>query len=249
MILYNKHDSYSILKLNNPEKRNALSPELVAQLKTKLNGIKDDKSVKALILTGEGKSFCAGADLKYLNQLRKFSTIENRKDSESLAELFLTLYDMPIPTIAAVNGAAVAGGCGLASVCDFIVADKLNSKFGYSEVKIGFIPAIVSIFLIRRIGEGRARRFLLTGDLIDSEEAKELGFVNYLSDDVLQTSIELAERLSKNSASSMRETKMMINKISGMSVEEAVEYCVELNTISRTTEDFKKGLGKFLNKK
>jgi len=249
MILYNKHDSYSILKLNNPEKRNALSPELVAQLKTKLNGIKDDKSVKALILTGEGKSFCAGADLKYLNQLRKFSTIENRKDSESLAELFLTLYDMPIPTIAAVNGAAVAGGCGLASVCDFIVADKLNSKFGYSEVKIGFIPAIVSIFLIRRIGEGRARRFLLTGDLIDSEEAKELGFVNYLSDDVLQTSIELAERLSKNSASSMRETKMMINKISGMSVEEAVEYCVELNTISRTTEDFRKGLGKFLNKK
>ena len=248
MILYDKQDSYSILKLNNPEKRNALSPELILQFKIKLKEIKNDESVKALIITGEGKSFCAGADLKYLNQLKDYSTIRNQKDSQNLAEFFLMLYNMPIPTIAAVNGAAIAGGCGLASVCDFIVADKSNSKFGYSEVKIGFIPAIVSIFLIRRIGEGRAKQFLLTGDLINSEEAKDLGFVNYLSDDVLQTSIDLAEKLSKNSASSMKETKMMINKISGMKVKEAVDYCVQLNAISRTTEDFRKGLDKFLNK-
>ncbi|MCH7827925.1 MAG: enoyl-CoA hydratase/isomerase family protein [Bacteroidetes bacterium] len=248
MILYDKHDSYSILKLNNPEKRNALSPELILQFKIKLKEIKKDESVKTLIITGEGKSFCTGADLKYLNQLSDFSTIENQKDSQNLAELFLMLYNMPMPTIAAVNGAAIAGGCGLASVCDFIVADKSNSKFGYSEVKIGFIPAIVSIFLIRRIGEGRAKQFLLTGNLFNSEEAKELGLVNYLSEDVLQTSIDLAERLSKNSASSMKETKIMINKISGMNVEEAVEYCVQLNTISRTTKDFRKGLKKFLNK-
>ena len=248
MILYDKQDSYSILKLNNPEKRNALSPELILQFKIKLKEIKNDESVKALIITGEGKSFCAGADLKYLNQLKDYSTIRNQKDSQNLAELFLMLYNMPIPTIAAVNGVAIAGGCGLASVCDFIVADKSNSKFGYSEVKIGFIPAIVSIFLIRRIGEGRAKQFLLTGDLINSEEAKDLGFVNYLSDDVLQTSIDLAERLLKNSASSMKETKMMINKISGMKVKEAVDYCVQLNAISRTTEDFRKGLDKFLNK-
>lgn len=249
MILYNKHDSYSILKLNNPEKRNALSPELISQLKTKLKEIKNDENVKSLIITGEGKSFCAGADLKYLTELNDFSTIENQKDSQNLAELFLTLYEMPILTIAAVNGAAIAGGCGLASVCDIVVGDKSNAKFGYSEVKIGFIPAIVSIFLIRRIGEGRARQLLLTGDLLNSEEAKDLGFVNYLSYDVMETSIDLAVRLSKNSASSMRETKMMINKISGMSVKEAVEYCVQLNTISRTTEDFRKGLEKFLNKK
>ena len=248
MILYDKQDSYSILKLNNPEKRNALSPELILQFKIKLKEIKNDESVKALIITGEGKSFCAGADLKYLDQLKDYSTIRNQKDSQNLAEFFLMLYNMPIPTIAAVNGAAIAGGCGLASVCDFIVADKSNSKFGYSEVKIGFIPAIVSIFLIRRIGEGRAKQFLLTGDLINSEEAKDLGFVNYLSDDVLQTSIDLAEKLSKNSASSMKETKMMINKISGMKVKEAVDYCVQLNAISRTTEDFRKGLDKFLNK-
>lgn len=248
MILYDKQDSYSILKLNNPEKRNALSPELILQFKIKLKEIKNDESVKVLVITGEGKSFCAGADLQYLNLLKDYSTIENQKDSQNLAELFLMLYNMPIPTIAAVNGAAIAGGCGLASVCDFIVADKSNSKFGYSEVKIGFIPAIVSIFLIRRIGEGRAKQFLLTGDLINSEEAKYLGFVNYLSDDVLKTSIDLAEKLSKNSASSMKETKMMINKISGMKVKEAVDYCVQLNAISRTTEDFRKGLDKFLNK-
>ena len=248
MIIYEEHDSYSLIKLNNPEKRNALSPELVSRLKNKLKEIKNDAAINCLIITGAGKSFCAGADLKYLNQLNDFSTIENQKDSQNLAELFLTIYDMPILTIAAVNGAAIAGGCGLASVCDFVVADKANSKFGYSEVKIGFIPAIVSIFLIRRIGEGRARQLLLTGDLLNSEEAKDLGFVNYLSYDVMETSIDLAERLSKNSASSMRETKMMINRISGMSVKEAVEYCVQLNTISRTTEDFRKGLEKFLNK-
>ena len=248
MIIYEKQESYSLLKLNNPKKRNALSPELVNQLKDKLTEIKNDATTNCLIITGEGNSFCAGADLNYLNQLKDNSTIENQKDSENLAELFLMLYNFPKPTIAAVNGAAIAGGCGLASVCDFIVGDKNNSKFGYSEVKIGFIPAIVSIFLIRRIGEGRARQLLLTGELINAEEAKEIGFVNYISDNVLTSSIELAEKLSKNSSTSMNETKMMINKISNMSVEEAVEYCVQLNTISRSTEDFKKGIEKFLNK-
>jgi len=249
MILYEKHDSYSLIRLNNPEKRNALSPELVNQLKSKLTELKNDDSVNSLIITGEGKSFCAGADLKYLDQLKNNSTIENQKDSQNLAELFLVLYNFPKPTIAAVNGAAIAGGCGLASVCDFVVADKANSKFGYSEVKIGFIPAIVSNFLIRRIGEGRAKQFLLTGDLINAEEAKNLGFVNYLSFDVMETSIDLSDNLLNNSLVSMKETKLMINKISGMNVKEAVDYCVQLNTISRSTEDFKNGLDKFLNKK
>ncbi len=249
MIIYEKHETYSIIKLNNPEKRNALSPELLRQLKEKLIEIENDKTTNSLIITGEGKSFCAGADLKYLNELKNNSTIENQKDSQNLAELFLILYNFPKPTIAAVNGAAIAGGCGLTSVCDFIVADRLTSKFGYSEVKIGFIPAIVSIFIIRRIGEGKARQLLLSGDIIDAKEAKEIGFVNYISDDVLKSSIELAGRLSTNSLTSMKETKLMINKISNLNVEEAVNYCIQLNTISRSTEDFRKGLEKFLNKK
>jgi len=249
MIIYEKQKSIALIKLNNPEKRNALSPELIKQLKDKLVEAKEDYSVKVLIITGEGKSFCAGADLKYLIDLKNNSAIENQIDTNSLAELFLMIYNFPKPTMAAVNGAAIAGGCGLAGVCDFIVADKDHSKFGYSEVKIGFIPAIVSIFLINRIGGGRARQLLITGDIIDAKEAREIGFVNYLSDDALKFSIELAERLCKNSSLSMNETKLMINKISSMNVEEAVEYCVQLNTLSRSTEDFKKGIEKFLNKK
>ncbi|PJA99247.1 MAG: methylglutaconyl-CoA hydratase [Ignavibacteriales bacterium CG_4_9_14_3_um_filter_30_11] len=249
MILYEKHTKYSIIKLNNPGKRNALSLELIRQLKEKLVEIKNDDSIKTLIITGVGKSFCAGVDLKYLNDLRNNSAMENQLDTKNLAALFLMLYNFPKPTIAAVNGAAIAGGSGLASVCDFIVADNTYAKFGYSEVKIGFIPAIVSIFLINRIGEGRARQLLISGDIIDAKEAKDIGFANYLSDDSLKFSVELAEKLCENSSLSMNDTKQMINDISNMNVEDAVEYCVQLNTLSRSTEDFRNGIEKFLNKK
>jgi methylglutaconyl-CoA hydratase len=249
MIKYSKKNNTGILTLNRPEKRNALHPELVKQMKNKLNEIISDDKIKVLIITGEGKSFCAGADLEYLNQLKDFSTIENERDSESLAELFLGIYNFPVPTIAAVNGAAIAGGCGLASVCDFIIADRKNAKFGYSEVKIGFIPAIVSVFLMRKIGEGKAKQLLLTGDVIDALKAYEFGLADYLSDNVILEADSLAEKLISNSSLSMKMTKKMINDISGLNVQEAVDYCVKLNTISRSLEDFKTGLENFLNKK
>jgi len=249
MIKYLKENQVGIITLNRPEKRNALHPDLINRLKTKLNEIKNDIDVRVLIITGEGKSFCAGADLEYLNKLKEYSSIDNEKDSESLAELFLEIYNFPIPTIAAVNGAAIAGGCGLASVCDFIIADKNNAKFGYSEVKIGFIPAIVSIFLIKKIGEGKAKQLLLTGDIIDSEKANEIGLVDYLADDALTHAKNFANKLLSNSNYSMKLTKKMINDISNLNVFEAVDYCVRLNTISRSSEDFKKGLENFLLKK
>ncbi|MBT8383671.1 MAG: enoyl-CoA hydratase/isomerase family protein, partial [Ignavibacteria bacterium] len=144
MIKYELKNGTGVLALNRPEKRNALHPDLIVQIKEKLKEIEIDESVKVLIITGEGKAFCAGADLTYLNDLKNYSTVQNEKDSRELAELFLTIYNFPKPVIAAVNGAAIAGGCGLASVCDFIVADEEHSKFGYSEVKIGFLPAMVS---------------------------------------------------------------------------------------------------------
>jgi len=247
MIKYLKENQVGIITLNRPEKRNALHPDLINRLKTKLNEIKNDIDVRVLIITGEGKSFCAGADLEYLNKLKEYSSIE--KDSESLAELFLEIYNLPVTTIAAVNGAAIAGGCGLASVCDFIIADKNNAKFGYSEVKIGFIPAIVSIFLIKKIGEGKAKQLLLTGDIIDSEKANEIGLVDYLADDALTHAKNFANKLLSNSNYSMKLTKKMINDISNLNVFEAVDYCVRLNTISRSSEDFKKGLENFLLKK
>ena len=249
MIKYEIKDEIGILTLNRPEKRNALHPELVKQMKDKLREIEKEDSVKVLIITGAGKAFCAGADLEYLNQLKGYSSIENETDSRDLAELFLIIYTFPKPVIAAVNGAAIAGGCGLASVCDIIVADEVNAKFGYSEVKIGFIPAMVSTFLIKRIGEGMAKQLLLSGEIIYAKRLFEVGFVNYLNNNALSSALEVASKLKLNSSSSMKMTKEMINKVSNLSFTDAVEYCIGLNTVSRTTEDFKEGLNNFLSKK
>jgi methylglutaconyl-CoA hydratase len=249
MIKFEIKEEVGILTLNRPEKRNALHPELVKQMKAKLTEIRDDDAVKILIITGEGSAFCAGADLEYLNQLKGFSSVQNENDSRELAELFLMIYNFPRPVIAAINGAAIAGGCGLASVCDIIVADEANAKFGYSEVKIGFIPAIVSIFLIRRIGEGMAKQLLLSGEIIDAKRSFEMGFVNFINNNALHGAMEVASKLKKNSVQSMKMSKDMINKVSNLSIQDAVEYCIGLNTISRTTPDFKNGLNNFLNKK
>ncbi len=249
MISYTVNNKIALIKLNRPEKRNALHPDLVKEFIERLNEAKEDNNVRIVIVTGEGKSFCAGADLAYLQNLGEYSSLENEQDSKSLAELFLAIYNFPKPTIAAVNGAAIAGGCGLASVCDIIIADQQHAKFGYSEVKIGFIPAIVSVFLVRKIGEGRAKYLLLTGEIIDAEKAFQLGFVNYLTENVQAFSFDLANELLKNSDFSMQFTKKMVNDISKLPIGKAVEYCIELNTISRTSDDFKKGLSSFLNKK
>lgn len=238
----------AIITLTRPEKRNALNPELVQNLKQAFKSIENNDSVKSAILTGEGSAFCAGADLEYLKQLSNYSSVENYDDSKSLAELFLLIYEFPKPTIAAVNGPAIAGGCGLASVCDFIVAHPEKSKFGYSEVKIGFIPAIVSIFLIKKIGVGLAKQLLLEANLISGKRAYEIGFVNYLSEDVLNEAENLSENLGRNSVESIRQTKQMINAISNLNFREAVNYCLNLNTINRHSDDFKKGLNDFLNK-
>lgn len=248
MIKLSKVNGIAILTLNRPEKRNALHPTMVSQIKSALEEISTNKETKALIITGEGNSFCAGADLEYLNSSQNYSSIENEKDSESLAEMFLSIYKLPILTLAAVNGPAIAGGSGLASVCDFVIADTNKAKFGYSEVKIGFIPAIVSIFLIRKIGEGNAKKLLLTGDTIDSKKALSLGLADYISENVIAESVAFTNKLLSNSLTSYSHTKQMIQNISTMSIDDAVNYCVRLNTISRSSEDFKERIKKFLNK-
>ncbi len=247
MIKTEIRNAAGIITLNRPEKRNALHPEMVDQLKNSLERFEADKNIKSIILTGEGKSFCSGADLAYLKDLRKYSSLENEQDSKLLADLFLKIYGFSKPVIAAVNGAAIAGGCGLATVCDYIVADSAHAKFGYTEVKIGFMPAVVSIFLIKKIGEGRAAQLLLSGDIVDAGEALRLGLVYSLSENVIDDSVRLAEKINTNSPGSVKYTKKMIRAISSLNVEEAVDYCIRLNAISRSTEDFINGINKFLN--
>jgi len=249
MITYSERNNIGLIMLNRPEKRNALHPEMIEVVKDKLNSIKNDDDIKVLIISGEGSSFCAGADLAYLNELKDFSVTDNERDSEELAQLFSDLYNFPKPIIAAVNGPAIAGGCGLASVCDFIIADSEKAKFGYSEAKIGFIPAIVSIFLIKKIGEGKAKQLLLSAEIIDAHKAYEIGFADLLSGDVLNDSFTFAEKLTRNSLTSLKIIKKMISAVSNLTVEEGIKYSIELNTISRSSGDFKEGLNNFLNKK
>lgn len=247
MVKYEVESNTALISLNRPDKRNALNPQLVEELISAFKKAEEDPAVISIIITGEGKSFCAGADLDYLISIREHDILSNEEDSRRLSLLFLTIYNSSKPVIAAVNGAAIAGGCGLASVCDFVVASP-ETKFGYSEVKIGFIPAIVSIFLIKKTGEGNARNLLLSGDLITGSRAYELNLVDYLSNNVLKFSSELAQKLNDNSPVSMKMTKDMISNISNLNINEAVEYCIRLNALSRTTEDFKIGINTFLKK-
>lgn len=249
MIKYLVKNNTAVITLNRPEKRNALNPEMVISIKEKITESENDDSIKSIIITGEGKAFCAGADLEYLNQIKNNSAIENEKDSQHLAEMYLKIYNCSKPTIAAVNGPAIAGGCGLATVCDFIIAHPDNSKFGYSEVKIGFVPAIVSVFLIKKIGEGKAKRMLLSGEIINGKNAFDIGLVNTLSENVLEDAIAFAEEINLNSLDSLIMTKKMINSVSGMNVNEAVEYCLRINVLSRSTKDFESGIKKFLTEK
>jgi methylglutaconyl-CoA hydratase len=241
-------ENTGIITLNRPEKRNALNPELIRLIKETLDEFQADNNIKCIIITGAGKAFCAGADLEYLLKLQENSLIENREDSLSIAELFLKIYEYPKPVIAAVNGPAIAGGCGIVSVCDFVIADKNYAKFGYSEVKIGFTPAIVSIFLIYRTGLGKAKQMLLSGEIVEAEKALAIGLADYLSEDPLNEALSLSKKLQENSRFSTIFTKKMLHNISNMSFEKAVEYCTELNTVSRTSEDFYSGLKSFLKK-
>lgn len=238
------------ITLNRPEKRNALNPEIVSELLIALGEIKTSDEAKVLLIKANGDAFCAGADLGYLQQLQNNTFEENLEDSRHLKKLFETIYNFPKVVIAQVEGAALAGGCGLANVCDFCYATP-ESKFGFTEVKIGFIPAIVSVFLLRKIGEAKAKELLLSGNIINANEAFNLGLINQIVDK------ENIEEFVKNkcnqlilqaSSQSLSLTKHLISAVQHLSIEDALEYAANQNAIARATEDCKKGIASFLNK-
>src|ERR1700687_4041498 len=169
----------AMITLSRPEKRNAITAEMIAELFSTFSEV-EASSARVLILTGAGKAFCSGMDLEALKALAEQSPAEQREDADRLAQLCLRIWSFPKPTIAAVNGHAIAGGCGIATLCDFIMAVP-EAKFGYPEVRIGFLPAVVSVFLIRQIGEKQARDLLLTGTIIDAAEAHRLGLVTQMA--------------------------------------------------------------------
>lgn len=241
-------NNVAIIRLNRPEKRNALSPELISSLLEKFKSFEADDKVKVVIITGNGKAFCAGVDLEYLNLLRENDTSANEKDSVLLSDFFFGVYNFTKPLIAAVNGHAIAGGCGLATACDFIIANP-SAKFGYTETKIGFLPAIVSYILLKRISAAKAIQLLLTANLISADVALSIGLIDEIHDAPMNKAFEIAEKISQNSLWSLIQTKKMIKEISSMKEVSAKNYLKNLNVISRTSSDFKAGLEKFFNSK
>ena len=198
------------ITLNRSDKRNAISFELIDDLLRALDEIAESDAL-VLILTGAGKAFCSGLDLDNLRALLGRSPEQNLQDSQTMVRLFRALYEFPKITIAAVNGAAIAGGTGLALLCDFTLAVP-EAKFGYTEVRIGFVPAIVSTFLLRQVGEKQARDLLLTGRLFDADEAARLGLINEIvpPENLMTRARELAALLMENSPSSLRATKQLL---------------------------------------
>jgi methylglutaconyl-CoA hydratase len=238
------------LTMNRPEKRNALNPAMIRELTRALDAAGKDASCEVVVLTGAGESFCAGMDLDHLEGLVAQSTAKHRADTERIAWLLRTLYDLPKPTIAAVNGAAVGGGMGLATICDFTLAAP-GAKFGYTEVKIGFVPAIVSAFLRGQIGDKHARDLLLTGRLITAQEAFELGLVTRVisETELLQEASALAQKLLSNSPAAMEATKRLLSQHAHDRLDEEIEAGIAANVDARTTEDFKEGVRSFLEKR
>ena len=251
MVHYDVQDRVGAITLNRPEKRNALSFELVSELKAVFLQAETDPLVKVVVLKANGAVFCSGADLAVLRQLQSFSVQENLTDSRHLGDLFHQIYTLRKPVIAQVEGHALAGGCGLATVCDFVFAVP-EAKLGYTEVKIGFIPAIVMIFLLRKVGEQKAKQLLLTGELISAHQALEIGIINQVVErhEIERVVYDFAQRLIRNnSAESMEATKRMIAEIQSMPIADALEYAAKMNAQARSSEDCKKGVQAFLDKK
>lgn len=237
------------LTLNRPEKRNALTPKMISEISQALEQAGSNPT-RVLILTGAGESFCSGMDIGALRSLAGQSLEEALEDSRRVAGLFRALYNFSRPVISVVRGAAVAGGCGLATLADFTLAES-DAKFGYPEGRIGFIPAIVSVFLVRQIGEKRARSLLLSGQVIDARQAQDLGLVTEIvaRDQLFERAQELATELSKISPTSVVYTKRLLRDVCAAELDREIELAIEANARIRSTKNFAEGVSAYLEKR
>lgn len=250
LVLYSVEDRIASITINRPEKRNALNPQLISELTEMFILASEDEAVKVVILKANGNSFSAGADLEYLQQLRLNTFEENVADSNNLKKLFTTIYYLPKVVIAQVEGHAIAGGCGLATICDFIFATP-ESNFGYTEVKIGFVPAIVSCFLKQKVNETIAKELLLTGEIFSAEKALHYNLINFVtnSSEIHQTVKEFALSLCSDcSGNSLMMTKQLITQTTNLTLDKSLDIAVQINALVRESKDFKKGIESFLNK-
>ena len=250
LLLAEDQNAVRVLTLHRPEVRNALNAKLISKLLGALDEAEQAKEIRALVLTGSGKAFCAGLDLADLGAISTRSTEENRQDSAHLAALLKRIYIFPKPVIAALSGHAVAGGAGLASVCDLVVMSE-SAKIGYTEARIGFVAALVGVFLVRQVGEKAARDLLLSARLVRADEAREMGLVNEVcaEEEVMAQALARANELANNAPTSLAMTKQLLAAVPSMGLDEGLRYAVEVNALARTTDDLKEGVSAFLEKR
>ena len=248
-IRYEIAEGVGAITLNRPEKRNAIDGLLIHELKAVLASARSDDSVRVVSLTGAGKDFCSGADLAGLEKARHAGVMANMEDARAMAELFVAMRLHPKLIIALVKGRALAGGCGLATACDLIVADE-SASFGYPEVNIGFVPAMVMAILRRSVPEKLALELITTGDLITAIHAKNIGMINqvYPGPEFDQMAAGYVKKYVTRSRSALTLCKNLLYHMDGLSFEAAVEAGVHVNGIARLTEDCQKGIGRFLQK-
>jgi len=248
-VLTSTENAIRIITLNRPEKRNALNDGLIVSLKDSLREADADDSVRVIVIRGAGKDFCSGADLSAIQKIATASYEENVEDARSLAELFLLIRRVKVPVIAAVHGRALAGGCGLATACDLVVATT-TSRFGYPEVKIGFVPAMVAAILRRNLGEKKSFELLTQGFEYSAVEAVTLGLVNRMFDEegFEDAVLEYASVYTKVSGSAVEMTKQLLYSIDAHNITDAIEQGVITNAKARMSDDCKKGIARFLDK-
>src|SRR6201993_236919 len=248
-LLLESSEHVATITLNRPDKRNSINAQMIADLQSAFEAL-EKTHARVVILTGAGKSFCAGMDLSLLQAIATQSPSENQEDSRRMAKMFRRIWSFSKPLIAAVNGAALAGGCGIATLCDFTLAVP-EAKFGYTEVKIGFLPAIVSVFLTRQIGEKRSRDLLLTGRILEAPEAKEFGLVSEIvpAENLMERAHELANVLIAASPSSLTRSKHLLVSSAAAGVDHDLERAILENARIRCTPDFQEGLASFLEKR
>ena len=246
-VLYTIEGAVALITLNRPEKRNALNDALIGGLKQALHDADGEKSVLAVVITGAGMDFCSGADLTALQKISESSITENLEDAQSLMELFRLIRRVRLPVVAAVRGRALAGGCGLATACDIVLAAR-SAQFGYPEVKIGFIPAMVMAILRRNVSEKRAFELITRGAGISAEEAERTGLVNHVfNDETFEAEVKsYVAGFERVSRSAVMLSKRLLYHMDGMTFDAALQSGVDMNTIARMTEDCQKGIANFL---
>jgi methylglutaconyl-CoA hydratase len=248
-VIYAVEGTVALITLNRPEKRNALNDALVSGLKESLREADASEAVRVAVIAGAGADFCSGADLAALQKISESSVTENLEDAQSLMELFALIRRVRVPVVAAVRGRALAGGCGLATACDLVLAAK-SARFGYPEVKIGFVPAMVMAILKRNVSEKRAFELITRGAEISAEEAERIGLVNQVfEDEQFEEGVEnYVGAFEKVSRSAVMLSKRLLYHMDGMTFDAALQAGVDVNAIARMTEDCQKGIARFLKK-